>query len=440
MDQSPPPSTSTVPSQPHSSQSFLIPTNNKPPVSKKRKVRLTRPYRLPFSPAISEAPTTREGLDDLPILEYDLDKDPTQEVYKFRDQFHEQSTLSAMLSARFIHAHLFERLSGSMTVGDEAINNKGSAMVESVEPPVMDSVDPPNEVTPTRTLESAGVFGSPHPPPGYCDLDFGDAAHVTDQFVVPTMDDVINHRPWGLETEAMIDPSLLVGTSTFRDPRSPSPTSPLRDLHSWKRTRTPSPSFIQSASTTRVSQRDSASKLNATNATGNPEGSSGGGKAKFYKKGALQTPPHLSNSQNRRSTSAKTIEGTQASYPPSSYYVVPPEVYSPLTDLSISEMFASGSGSTPSISTPSELVDEDAIVVGSRSGTPALRLNGAKTAAARKQKNTNNKGPYRTVALNAKSFCHQCRNSTTNPKMHCNTCSKLYCVLCIVKRCALPRQ
>ena len=154
MDQPPPPSTSSASPAP----SFLIPTSHKPPVSRKRKVHQRtsldvrnvsnkRPRRLPVSLAISETLTAREGFDDLPVLEYDLDRDPTQEVYEFRDQFHERSTLSAMLSAR-----------------------------------------------------SVGVFGSPHPPPGYCDLDCGGSAHVTDQFIVPTLDD--GGRP--LESQPLV--------------------------------------------------------------------------------------------------------------------------------------------------------------------------------------------------------------------------------------------
>jgi hypothetical protein len=442
---------STVRPQPQSSQSSIS-DKNKPPTPRKRKTQHhssldvctdSNPkslHRLPSSPASSDRTSaSRVDRDNLFTLEYDLDRDPTQEVYEFHDQFHERSPFSAILSARFIHAHLFERLSDSTTLNGQLTNSEGDLVTEFIEPGVLSSVGPHNAVSPSYVLDSAAALehSDPTPTPGYDDLDLEGAVHVSDPFIVPTMDDVINHQPWGPNAEIMIDPSILGGTPDFLEPCSPSPTpTPFRDFHSRKRAHTPSHPLTQSTLTIRVPSRtsNSTSGLNSAQTPGNA-----GGKAKFYKKGTLQTPPHLCNSQRRRSVSAETSESTHTSRRPSPAQTAFAD--SPLTELSASDFLASGVASTSSIATPGEevnAVDEDATVIGSRSGTPP-RVNSVKSTTARKQKSsTDEKGPYRIVAVNGVTNCHQCRRSTPHPKMHCSACTKLYCIFCIVKRWAPP--
>ncbi|KAF9645314.1 hypothetical protein BDM02DRAFT_596360 [Thelephora ganbajun] len=444
---------SAVPPQPRSSQPLSISIDDKSSVSKKRKTHYhtsldtykvlnpKSPHRLSFSPASSvKVSTSQVDPGSLSTLEYDLDRDPTQEAYEFHDQFHERSPFSAILSARFIHAHLFERLSDSTTLNDELTDSEGDLVTEFIEPAAMSSVGPHDEVSPSYALDSAKALGNSDISPGYGDPDLGRAVHVTDPFTVLTMDDVINHQPWGFDAETVIDPSLLGGTTTFSEPRSPSlaPT-PFRDFHSWKRTRTPSPPLTHSVPTILIPLRTSASTSgsNSAQTLRYSQGNLGGGKAKFYKKGTLQTPPHLSNSL-RRSVSGKTTENTHNGRHLSSDQMAPAEMDSPLTELSTSNLFVSGTTSTSSIATPSEAanaVGEDATVIDSGSDTPPPRGGSIKTSIARKQKcGTNNKGPYRIIAVNESTHCHQCRRTTPHPKMHCYACTKHYCILCIVKR------
>ena len=447
---------STVRPQTQSSQSSIS-NNRKPSIPKKRKSQHHSPpdtctdsnpkslRRLPSSPASSvKASASQVDHDNLFTLEYDLDRDPTQEVYELHDQFHERSPFSAILSARFIHAHLFERLSGSTTFNGEPTNGEGDLVTEFIEPGALSSMDPHNAASPPYALDSVATLGSPDPTPtpGYDDPDLEATIHVTDPFTVLTMDDVINQQPWGPNAETMIDPSILGGTSAFLEPRSPSPAPTLfRDFHSRKRAHTPSPPLTQPTLTIRVPSRDSTSTsgLNPAQIPGNSGSNLSGGKAKFYKKGTLQAPPHLSNSQRRRSVSVKTSESIHTSRQLSPGQTASPD--SPLTELSAPDFLASGVWSTSSIATPGEAanaVDEDATVIGSGSGTPPLRANGAKTVIARKQKtNTCKKEPYRIVAVNAVASCHQCRRSTPHPKMHCRACPKFYCIWCIVKRWGL---
>ena len=444
---------SAVRPQTRSSQ-FSISNNRKPFIPKKRKSQHhsssdtytdSNPkslHRLPSSPASSvKASASQVDHDNLFTLEYDLDRDPTQEVYEFHDQFHERSPFSAILSARFIHAHLFERLSDSTTFNGEPTNSEGDLVTEFIEPGALSSVGPHNAASPPYALDSAAELGNPDPTPtpSYDDLDLEGTIHVTDPFTVLTMDDVINHQPWGPNAETMIDPSILGGTSAFPEPRSPSPTPTLfRDFHSRKRAHTPSPPLTQSTLAIRVPSRDSTSTsgLNPAQTSGNSGSNLSGGKAKFYRKGTLQTPPHLSNSQRRRSVSVKTSESIHTSRQLSPGQTV--SLDSPLTELSASDFLASGVASTSSIATPGEAanaVDEDATVIGSGSGTPPLRVNSVKTVTARKQKtSTYKKEPSRIVMVNTVTHCHQCRRSTPHPKMHCRACPKLYCILCIIKR------
>lgn len=452
-------SLSTVRPQSRSSQSSIS-NNDKPPILRKRKVQhhssletcavsnLKPPHRLPSSSASSiEASASRVDRDNLCTLEYDLDKDPTQETYEFRDQFHERSPFSAVLSARFIHAHLFERLSDSTTPNDELMSNEGDLVTEFIEPAALVSVGPHDAISPSYPLGSATVPGNPDPTPipDYCDLGLEGATHTTDPFTVLTMDDIINYQPWGPDAETMIDPSVLGDTPAFSESRflSPAPT-PFRDFHSWKRACTPSPPLTRPALTVRVPPRASASTSgsNPAQTPGDVEGNLGGGKAKFYKKGALQTPPHLINSQRQRSVSAKTSESIRISRRLSPGQMTSTD--SPITEFSVSDLLANGVTPTSSIATPSEAantVDEDVTVISSGSGTPPARANGTKMITARKEKRSaGQKGPYRIIAVNETAHCHQCRRSTPHPKMHCCACPKLYCILCIVKRYALPCQ
>lgn len=440
-------SISTVRPQPRSSRYSI--SDNKPPVPKKRNTRqhssldiYTDPnpksLRWPSSPATSvRASASQVDHDSLCTLEYDLDRDPTQETYELNYQFHDRSPFSAILSARFIHAHLFEKLSDSATPSGELTSSEGDLVTEFIEPAALNSVGPHNAVSPSYALESATALGNSDPTPtsSYNDLDLEGTIHITDPFTVPTMDDVINHQPWGPNAETMIDPSILGGTPAFLEPRSPSPApTPFRDFHSRRRARPPSPPLTRSTLTIRVPSHTSTSTsgLNSAQTPGNAGGNSGGGKAKFYKKGALQTPPHLSNPQRRRSVSAKMSESIQISRRLSPGQAAFAD--SPLTELSASDFLASVVTSTPSIATP----DEDAMVIGSGSGTPPPRVNSVRTVAARKQKSSTDNGPYRITAVNEIAFCHQCRRSTPHPKMRCRTCLKLYCILCIVKRWAPP--
>jgi len=409
-------SSSTVPLQLRSSQFFSISTDDEPPVSKKR--RTHRHTSLDAGTVLNpDSPFT---------LEYDLDRDPTQQAYEFREQFHERSPFSAILSARFIHAHLFEKLSGSTTLNDDRTNSEGDLVTEFIEAAALSSVGPHDEAGSPYALDPVEVLGNPEPTPGYGDLGLEGAVHVADPFTVPTMDDVINHQPWWPDAQTVIDPSLLGGTPAFSEPRSPSPApTQFRDFHLWKRTRTSSPPLTQSALTIRIPSLTSASTSgsNSTQAPRDSEDNPGGGKAKFYKKGALQTPPHLSNSQRRRSVSVKTAGSIHISHHP--------EIDSPLTELSASDLLTSGFMSTSPIATVANALDEDATVIGSRSGTPPPRVNGITTA-------TDKRGPYRIVAVNQSTHCHQCRRTTPHPKMRCRTCVKNYCIMCIVKRCAPP--
>jgi len=422
-------SSSTVPLQSRSSQFFSISNDDEPPVLKKR--RTHRHTSLDARTVLNP--------DSLSMLEYDLDRDPTQEAYEFHDQFHERSPFSAILSARFIHAHLFERISDSTVFNDDRTNSEGDLVTEFIEAAALSSVGPHDEAGPSFALDPAEALGNTDPTPSYGGLGLEDAVHVADSFTVPTMDDVINHQQWWPETQTVIDPSLLGNTPAFSEPCSPSPApTQFRDVHLRKMSRTPSPPLSQSALTVRIpSLTSSASGSNSAQTPRDYEGNPGGGKAKFYKKGALQAPPHLSNSQRRRSVSVKTAGSIHISHHPSPYRLASAELNSPLTELSL----ASGFMSTSSIATSSEVanaLDEDATGIGSGSGTPP-RVNGTATATARNQKsNTDRRGPYRIVAVNESTNCHQCRRTTPYPKMRCRTCAKNYCILCIVKRCAFP--
>jgi hypothetical protein len=444
------PKSSTVPPQPHSGQSFSTSIDDNPSASKKRKVHHhapldardasnpKSPHRISSSSATLEASALPVDPDDPFTLEYDLDRDPTQEVYKFH-QFHERSYISAILSARFIHSHLLEGLLGLTMFNDEPTGSEGGFMTEFIGPAAMSSVGPYDEIIPSYALDSAGVLENPHPSPGYGLLGLDGVAHVTGPFADTKMGDVFSHHQWEPDAGAMIDPSLLGGTPAFSEPRPPSPASTqFRDFHSWRGRRTPSPPLTQSALTIFIpphtSTSDSNSARNPRDSRGSLGGGGGGGKAKFYKNGALQNPPHLSNSQSRRSMSA------HASRRPSLEESL--EIDSPLTELSVSGLLTSGTASTSSLATPSEAAntaDEDATDIGTRSGTPPPRVHSVKTSTSQGQKgSTNREGPYRIVAVNANTYCHQCRRNTPHPKMCCRTCPKLFCILCIVKRCAPP--
>jgi hypothetical protein len=443
-------SLSIVPPQPRHGQFHSIPNNGKPSVQKKRQTHHTslgaRTISNPKSPhpqlSFSKAPSVKTSAprvdpDGLTTLEYDLDRDPTQQAYEFRDLFHEPSPFSAMLSARFIHAHLFERLSDSTAPNDEPTNSEGDLVTEFIEPAALNSTSPHNTTSPSYALNSAEMFGNSDPTPGCDDIDLEGAGHIPDPFAVPRIDDVIDNQSWGPDAETTINPSLLGGATAFSEPRfhSPAPT-PFRNFHSQRRTRTSSPPLTRSVLTVRIPTRVSGSNFVQTSR--DTEGNLGGGKAKFYKQGALQAPPYLSNSQRRRSVSAKTTESTHTSRRSSLDQVASAEINSPLTELSASDMLANEVPS--SIMTPSEAtnpVDGDFTVIDSWSRTPSPRDESIKTSTTRKKKSgTDQKGPYRIVAVNESTNCHQCRNTTPHPKMHCRTCAKRYCIMCIVKRCA----
>ena len=375
------------------------------------------------------------------MLEYDLDRDPTQQAYEFSDRFHERSPYSAALSARFIHPHLFERLSGSIASNDEFTSSKVDPVTEFTEAVPLGSVGPHDVVIPSYAMGPAEVFGSSSAVlSGYSDLDLEGPVHIADSFTVRTLDDVINERQWGPDVETVIDPLFLGGTPPFPEPRSPSPT-PFRDLHLLKRAHTSSPPLPQSASAIPSTSRTPAS-TSGSDSVGTPRDSGGilgGGKAKFYKKGTLQVPPHLSNSQHRRSLSAGTAESTRTNRYPPLDQVVPAEMDSPLTEFSASDLLAGGITSVPSAATPSEAtstVGEGTTVINGWSGAPPRVNNTKRTTAGKQKRSIDQKGPYRIVAVNESTNCHQCRNTTSHPKMSCRACAKRYCVMCIVKRCA----
>lgn len=358
--------------------------------------------------------------------------DPTEDVYEVHHQFHERSPHFAMLSARFIHAHLSNRLSGSATSNDELITSTGDLMTEFIEPAAIGSVGPHHEVTPSYSVNSVEIFGDSPPPPGGGGLDLEDTVQVTDPFAVLTMDDVINQP-------SAIDPSVLGGTSAFSETLSPSlGSTTFRDFPLWEKAQVP-PSPLNTALAIRVPPHPSTSGSNSAKTLGESVGNLGGGKAKFYKKGTLQTPPHLSNPQSRTSWSAKVAPSTYAGRYPSPDQIVSQRMDSPLTEFSVPDLLANGTASTSSVATPSEAADavEEESTDGGSSTSP--RLTSVKTATAREQKRRmNEKTPYRIIAVNEKSYCHQCRNSTTHPKMHCRACPKHYCIMCIVKRCVPP--
>jgi len=440
-------SPSTVAPRSRSSQSFSV-SDDKPPVSKRRKthhhhlsldahtVSNHKPSHRPSSsrPTSSvEVPASWVDPDSISTLEYDLDRDPTQQAYEFSDRFHERSPYSAALSARFIHPHLFERLSGSIASNDEF-----DPVTESTEAVALGSVGPHDVVNPSYTLGPAEVFGSSGSvPSGYGDLDLEGPVHAADQFPVPSLDDVINEQP---DVETVTGPLFLGGTLAFPEPRPPSPT-PFRDVHLWKRARTSSPPLVQSASAIPSTSRTPAS-TSGSDSVGIPRDSGGilgAGKAKFYKKGTLQVPPHLSNSQHRRSLSAGTAESIRTNRYPPPDQVAPTEIDSPLTEFSASDWLAGGITSVSSAATPSKstsTVEEGTTVINGWSSAPP-RVNDTKRPTVGKQKRSaGQKGPYRVVAVNESTNCHQCRRTTPKPKMSCRACAKQYCILCIVKRCA----
>lgn len=439
----------TVRPYPRSSRS-PTPNNNNPPVLKKRKahhssldtgtVSPKSVHQVSSSTSSVKASSSRADHDGLFILEYDLDRDPTQQAYEFHDLFHERSPFSAILSARFIHAHLFERLSDSTACSDGLTNSGADLVTEFIEPTALTPVGPQDADTPPYALDSAAMLGDPDPTstPDYGNLGLEGPVHVIDPFTVLTMDDVINNQPWNPNAETTVDPSMLGGTPAFSEPHSPSPAPTLfRDFPSWKRARTPSPPLIQPALTIRTPSRisTSTSGSNSAQTRGDAEGNLGGGKARFYRKGTLQTPPHLSSSQRRRSVSAKTSESIRIARQPALDQMA--SVDSPLTELSALDPLASSAAPALSTATTSEAVgvDEDATVIGSGSCTPPPRVNTFKTPTARKQKSTGKKGPHRIMAAN-ESNCHQCRRTTLHPKMRCRACNKNYCIWCIIKRCA----
>lgn len=437
---------STVPPQPRSSPTHIS-NDAEPPVSKRRKTHhhhislaaraVSNPRsRRHLSSPTSSVKTSASRVDpDTPsTLEYDLDRDPTQQALEFRDHFQERSPYSAMLSARFIHDHLFEALTGPTTSNNEPTNSEGDLVTEFTDTAALNSAGSHDAVNPFVSTE---LFGNPDPaPPSYGDLDLEGPVHVADPFTALTIDDVINHQPWGPDPEPAINPSLIGGTPTFSEPRSPSPAPTFRDFHSWKRPRTPSPSPTQLALRVQLPPSTLVSTIesDSTKAPRDYEANLGGGKAKFYKKGTLQAPPHLSNSQRRRSVSAKTAESIHTSHHLSPDQAMFAEMDSPLTEFSASGSLARGIKSTSSLTAPRKAIDstdEGSTITGHRSD--------AKTGTTRKQQsstNPNQKGPYRIVAVNEIAFCHQCRRSSPHPKMRCRACTKQYCILCIVKRCA----
>lgn len=340
------------------------------------------------------------------------------EVYQIDiDEFHEKSPHYGMLSARSIHARLFKKLPGSAPP-NELTNSDGDLVTEFIEPEAISSVGPCYEVTPSYPVDSEElqVLDDIQPPPGGGDFGLDGTSHLMGPFPIMTIDDVINqHQP------SVIDPSLLGGAPALPEPLSPSPAPTFRNFHSWKNERTPSPPLSQPALMIRAPPHPPTSISNP-----------GGGKAKFYKQGTLQTPPHLSNSQSQRSRSTKPTPSAHVSRYPSPDHIGTPEIDSPLTEFSL---LPNSTTSTSSVATPSEAVDtaNDATVIGSGSGSSPPRTELATTG--KQESSTGSKGPYRIIAVNESSFCHQCRRATPHPKMDCRSCTKRYCILCIVKRC-----
>lgn len=403
------------PPQPRSNRSVSSSNNDEPPLSKRRK---THHHHTPldahavsnlksshWSSSSPTSVTASASLDpnNLPMFAYDLDSDPTEQPYEFRDQFHERSPYSAILSARFVHPHLFGRLSNLATSNDELVNG-GDLAADLIEAAALNAMSLQDVAIPSYPLGPAEVVGNSGSAPPDGDLDLEGAGHRMDPFFVPTVDDVINGTTWGGGVGIALDPRFFGGAPTFSEPRYPSPSpAPFRDFHSLRRTRTPSPHPTQSALAIRIPSHAPASTSRSDRAEnlGDPTCNLGGGKAKFYKNGALQAPPHLSSSQRRRSASTGATESTHTSRYPSPDQMAPPGMDSPLTELSASDL-------------------------------PPPRV----TVAARNQKSgVGQKQPYRNVALKEGTNCHQCRNTTLTPKMCCRACSKRYCVVCIVKRC-----
>jgi hypothetical protein len=324
------------------------------------------------------------------MLEYDLDQDPTQEMFELDDEFLVHQ-LSAFLSAQFIHRHLFDsRYHRVVPVAEPT--NAGDEFFEFIEPAAMASVGPHDEVTPSFAVDSSEALENwKYSDYGYLSLE--GTVPAPDPFPVMSMD-LFSQRSYESNVEATIDPALLRHAPAFSEQRSPTPDfSPFNNSYSRNIPHTSSP-----ASTPR-----------------NFEG-------KFYKRGTLQTLSHRSNSQSRRTTSPKT--NPSASRQLSSNQA--PD--SPLAELS-----ASDNASTSSHVSPTEVVN---IADNADSDSDTLpSVTSAKTPTSQKQKSgTNTKGPYHIVAVNKSSHCHQCRRATPHPKMTCRTCARLYCILCIVKR------
>lgn len=431
----------TAPPRSRSGRPLSTSINDKPSVAKKPKTHHHAPLDAnntpnpksqprPSPPAILEASTSRADPEDLPIFEYDLDRDPTEEVHRVFVQFHERSIYSIMLSARFTHIHPFLKSSSAMALNDELADREGDLVTEFIEPAAIGSVGPHHGVTPSCSVTSAEALGNSHLSPGSGDLDLEGTIH--DPFAVMTMDDIINQP-------SAINPSLLGGAPAFSEPRSPSPApTPFRNLHLRMKPPTPLPHLTQPSLTIRVPSRTPTSGPNSAGIHRDIIGNPSGGKAKFYKKGTLQTPPHLSNSQSRRSRSAKAAPSTHSSRFPTPDQIICPD--SPLTEFSGSGFLAAGTASTSSIDAFSEVantVDEEFTVISSGSSAQPPRVAGTKKATPLKQKRAD-KGPHRTTAVNESIFCHQCRNKNPYPKMHCCNCTRSYCIMCIVKRCVPP--
>lgn len=418
----------------YSDQPASASVNDRPSVSTKQKIHqhaspdarnLLDPKsqsQLPASPVTFETSTStltpEVDAGDLPVLEYDLDQDPTQEIFEFNPQFQERSDLLGFLSARFIHPHLLSRFPDPL-VDEEPTNGEYDTLAESINPAAIASVGPHDGMTSSFAVDSTEVPWTWQHPSDYANLGLeGPFPVVADQFAPMTMDDMFRQQPWDSKIGGTINPALLRRTPAISELRSPTPAlTPFHDFHSRRRPQLSSPARsvirIPHASTSR-----------------NFEGSQGGGKAKFYRKGTSQTSPHLSNSQSQWSVYAKTTPS--ASSQPSPNQV--PD--SPFTEFNASNPLASSNTSMSSIAPSSEvanIVDDS----GSSSDTPPPRVTSTETATSQKQRSiTNAKGPYRIVAVNAKSYCHQCRRSTPHPKMTCRACAKPYCIMCIVKRYA----
>ena len=417
-----------------------FPVTDKPSVSKEpeahrrasldvRDVSNPKPQCQPSpSPATLEASTSRVDIEDLPVFAYDLDNDPTEEVHVLHYQFQERSPHSAFLSARFIQARLLERPSGLTTPNNELTNSEGDLVTEFINLTAVGSVGPHNEVTPSYSVDSVDMLRNSHPsPPGNGDVDLEGTAHLADPFPPMTMDDVIN--------QPGIDPAFLEGAPVFSEPRQPSPApTPFRNFHSGQNARLSSPPTL--------SVRIPLASTSTSNSANTPRDSAGkpsGGKPRFYRKGKVQTPPHRSISQSQKGKSAKATPSTHPSRLPSLARNLSLEIESPLTEFTASDMNVNGAALTWPVTTPSEAAntaDEETTVIGSGTSTSSPRVFSVKTTTEQKQKNNiNAKGPYRIVAANGDTNCHQCRRTTSHPKMKCRNCTKGYCILCIVKRC-----